>query len=180
MPHLRAGMARGPPEPANVAGSGGRRLVVGQAGSYERVLHALVLHVDPQPSLVLHIMITSGVVASTTRMSSSKSSSVTASAGASRTAVGGAIDITLLTVRRGCCHLGPAAAEPRAAQRRVGQEIVTAPYVFSTTAASAGIWERSLPAGQYLNVGGASWRPSRSHAWICSTIAVAASSPSRP
>jgi hypothetical protein len=45
-------------------------LVAGQAGSYERVLHALVLHVDPQPSLVLHIMITSGVVASTTRMSS--------------------------------------------------------------------------------------------------------------
>src|SRR5436309_15561365 len=80
-------------------------LVAGQAGSYERVLHALVLQVDPQPSLVLHIMITSGVVASTTRMSSSKSSSVTASAGASRTAVGGAIDITLLTVRRGCCHL---------------------------------------------------------------------------
>src|SRR5439155_20188148 len=70
--------------------------------------------------------------------------------------------------------------EPRAAQPRVGQEIVTAPYVFSMTAASAGIWERSLPAGQYLNVGGASWRPSRSHAWICSTIAVAASSPSRP
>src|SRR6266508_5042411 len=98
MPHLRAGMARGPPEPATSRAPAAGGWVAGQAGSYERVLHALVLHVDPQPSLVLHIMITSGVVASTTRMSSSKSSSVTASAGASRTAVGGAIDITLLTV----------------------------------------------------------------------------------
>src|SRR6266508_869942 len=135
MPHLRAGMARGRRSPPR-RGLRRQEVGVGQAGSYERVLHALVLHVDPQPSLVLHIMITSGVVASTTRMSSSKSSSVTASAGASRTAVGGAIDITLLTVRRGCGHLGPAAAEPRAAQPRVGQ---------------------------YPNVG-AVWRPSRSHA----------------
>src|SRR6266542_6905639 len=151
----------------------------GQAGSYEEVLHALVLHVEPQPSLVLHIMITSGVVASTTRMSSSNSSSVTASAGASRTAVGGAIDITLLTVRR-VVATWPGAAEPRAAQPGVGQEIVTTPYVFSLTAASADTLERSLPAGQYPNVGGSPWRPMRSHAWICSTIAVAASSPSRP
>src|SRR6266545_1722427 len=107
MPHLRAGMARGRRSPPR-RGLRRQEVGVGQAGSYERVLHALVLHVDPQPSLVLHIMITSGVVASTTRMSSSKSSSVTASAGASRTAVGGAIDITLLTVRRGCGHLASA------------------------------------------------------------------------
>jgi len=64
---------------------------------------ALVLQVEPQPSLVLHIMTTSGVVASTTRMSSSKSSSVTTS-GASRTAVG-AIDITSLHWVGVSCHL---------------------------------------------------------------------------
>src|SRR5690349_16543439 len=77
---------------------GGRR---GQRGSYEDVEQALVLHVDPQPSLVLHMNTVSGVAASTTRMSNSKSSSVTTSAsgavGASRTAASGAIDITLLT-----------------------------------------------------------------------------------
>jgi hypothetical protein len=42
----------------------------------DRLLQALVLQVLPQPSLVLHIMVTSGVVDSTTRMSSWKSSSV--------------------------------------------------------------------------------------------------------
>ncbi|GGQ42971.1 hypothetical protein GCM10010166_08990 [Couchioplanes caeruleus subsp. azureus] len=62
------------------------------------MLHALVLQVLPQPSLVLHIMITSGVDDSITRMSSSKSSSsvTTVSAGPSRTALCGAIEITLL------------------------------------------------------------------------------------
>src|SRR6266542_2413502 len=108
MPHLRTRGVEGCRSPQRLAGSGVRRLVTGQRGSYEDVLHALVEQVEPQPSLVLHIMITSGVVASPTRMSSSKSSSVTPSAGASRTAVGGAIDITLLTARRGCGHLAGA------------------------------------------------------------------------
>jgi len=67
----------------------------------------------------------------------------------------------------------------RAAQPVSGQQIVTAPCVLFMTAAPAGMREWSVPVGQYANEGSAR-RPSRSHDWICSTIAAAAISPSRP
>lgn len=124
----------------------------GQRGSYEDVEQALVLHVEPQPSLVLHMNTSSGVVASTTRMSSSKSSSVTASAsgavGASRTAVGGAIDIISLRGAEGLLATWPVRASRALLTHGAGQEIVTTPCVLSMTAASAGIRVTSVPAGQ--------------------------------
>lgn len=76
-------------------------------------------------------------------------------------------------------HPEPGAVEPRVAHPRGGQEIATTPCVLSMTVAPSGIWEWSLPAGQYPNTGSVC-RPSRSQARICSTMAVAARSPSRP
>ncbi|MGH3622095.1 MAG: hypothetical protein ACRDQ5_09945, partial [Sciscionella sp.] len=66
---------------------------VNQYGLLEPVLHALVLHVLPHPSLVSHIMITSCVVDSTTRMSSSNSASSTVESSSSRWSTVNAGDI---------------------------------------------------------------------------------------
>ena len=91
------------PEPKRAwAPAAGRGL--GQAGSYEDVAQALVLHDEPQPSLVLHLVWTSGVVSSTTRMSRTKSSSVIAAAGGSRVALCDVINITPYS-ERGLCRL---------------------------------------------------------------------------
>jgi hypothetical protein len=106
-------------------GSGAERGGLVQNGSLEAVLHALVLQLLPHPSLVSHIMITSRVVDSTTRMSSSNSASSTAESAGSGWSTVSAADIASLLVFRG--EVVPPGLHVTSAQPAVGQEIVTRP-----------------------------------------------------
>src|SRR5215472_13615713 len=101
-----------------------------QNGLLEAVLHALVLHVLPHPSLVSHIMITSLVVDSTTRMSSSNSASPTAASGDS---TGGAASAAVIRVTPHFSRLCGAPWSP-ATSASGDQEIVDRPCALTSTA----------------------------------------------